>query len=128
MEYCRPDSKLTFKDLSSQGSIGLLVSLHTYDVVYMVPVLLYEMNAFAEDLKNSLVARRFQNCFPKTGGGEDIDFLIQHMHGTPLVSVPSAIAVHPWWAGGRISGYRYVGLWVFVVYALRWLLGFTYHG
>ena len=41
----------------------------------------------------------FDARFPKSGGGEDIDFslnLRKKCHG-PLVAVPSAVVVHPYW-------------------------------
>jgi len=41
----------------------------------------------------------FNNCFPKTGGGEDVDFCLtlRRVSKAPLVSVPSARVTHPYW-------------------------------
>ena len=43
---------------------------------------------------------RFDLRFPKTGGGEDIDFCIRAAPGG-LLSVPEAVAHHPLWNNGR---------------------------
>ncbi|CAG8644781.1 17584_t:CDS:2, partial [Dentiscutata erythropus] len=72
----------------------------------------------------NLIVRRykdnieFNTIFPKTGGGEDIDFCLQKRHffkrniqgsegfrGAPLVR-----AVHPWWNNGKRS-YRRFATW-----------------
>ena len=54
---------------------------------------------------------RFDLRFPKTGGGEDIDFL-QHVVeelGLPLLKAPEAIVTHPWWNNGIPSPSRFYG-------------------
>lgn len=51
----------------------------------------------------------FDEAFPKTGGGEDIDFCLrlrEHVRRTVadsegFVAVPAAVITHPWWDGGR---------------------------
>jgi glycosyltransferase involved in cell wall biosynthesis/LPS sulfotransferase NodH len=50
---------------------------------------------------------QFKSIFPKTGGGEDIDFVYQYkafysndFHVT--VGVPEAIVKHPWWRNGGV--------------------------
>jgi glycosyltransferase involved in cell wall biosynthesis len=52
---------------------------------------------------NLLVRRnnklKFDLDFPKTGGGEDIDYCLK-IEKWPLVSVPQAVVVHPWWDDG----------------------------
>lgn len=42
----------------------------------------------------------FNTCFPKTGGGEDVDFCLRLCRTTnsSLVSVPGARVMHPYWA------------------------------
>lgn len=57
---------------------------------------------------------RFRSIFPKTGGGEDIDYCLQSriffgMDHEGFVSVPNAIALHPWWNEGRPSYSRFHG-------------------
>lgn len=44
---------------------------------------------------------RFRANFPKTGGGEDIDFCLQIGKPPALVAVPDAAVHHPLWSGGR---------------------------
>ncbi|CAJ1940641.1 unnamed protein product [Cylindrotheca closterium] len=50
---------------------------------------------------------QFKQIFPKTGGGEDIDFVYQykkwhHDWKTPItVGVPEAVVSHPWWNSGQ---------------------------
>ena len=46
---------------------------------------------------------RFDTAFPRTGGGEDVDFCWQHSatSGKAPVAVPGARVAHPWWNGGR---------------------------
>lgn len=53
----------------------------------------------------NLFVKRYNNIefdldFPKTGGGEDIDFCLK-LKNWPLVSVKDAIVVHPWWNDGK---------------------------
>jgi hypothetical protein len=52
---------------------------------------------------------QFNQMYPKTGGGEDIDFVFQFKRWTAykklgdrlVVSVPGARTLHPWWKGGN---------------------------
>lgn len=44
---------------------------------------------------------RFQDCYPKSGGGEDVDFCLR-LPGH-LVSVPRAVAHHPLWPGFQVQ-------------------------
>ncbi len=46
----------------------------------------------------------FSNVYPKTGGGEDVDFCLRiksllpdHLRDAALVSVPEAVVHHPFW-------------------------------
>jgi hypothetical protein len=59
---------------------------------------------------NLLVRRtglRFDPAYAKTGGGEDIDFCLR-LPSWPLVSVPSARILHPWWGNGsRVYSHFY---------------------
>lgn len=68
----------------------------------------------------NLIARRnirdnvkFDLIFPKTGGGEDIDYCRQKRRaslergGTGFWPAPKASVVHPWWNGGRRSYWRF---------------------
>lgn len=68
----------------------------------------------------SLIVRRnirddvkFDLIFPKTGGGEDIDFCRQKRQaslergGTAFWAAPNVSIVHPWWNGGRRSYWRF---------------------
>ncbi|KAI0643639.1 NAD-dependent epimerase/dehydratase [Trametes meyenii] len=56
---------------------------------------------------------RFSLQFPKTGGGEDIDycrqkrdFSLQHS-GEAFWAAPAVKVTHPWWNGGRRSYWRF---------------------
>lgn len=42
----------------------------------------------------------FSERYPRTGGGEDVDFCLrlQAVRGGSLVAVPGAVVVHPWWS------------------------------
>lgn len=59
---------------------------------------------------------QFKNIYPKTGGGEDIDFVFQFKEWYPqtgiqnVVSVPGAKAKHPWWNNGGTC-YRQINGW-----------------
>ncbi|KAI0030633.1 nucleotide-diphospho-sugar transferase [Vararia minispora EC-137] len=50
---------------------------------------------------------RFDTVFPKTGGGEDVDFCLQKCTaslargGRGFIPAPDVRAVHPWWNDGR---------------------------
>lgn len=56
---------------------------------------------------------KFDLIFPKTGGGEDIDFCRQKRRaslergGTGFWPAPEASVVHPWWNEGRRSYWRF---------------------
>ena len=51
----------------------------------------------------------FDEAFPKTGGGEDIDFCLRLRElvrctvadSEGFVAAPAAVVTHPWWDGGR---------------------------
>lgn len=54
---------------------------------------------------------QFKSKYPKTGGGEDVDFIFQlkHYHGETkkdrkkmVVAVPGAKVSHPWWRSGGV--------------------------
>ena len=51
---------------------------------------------------------QFKNIYPKTGGGEDIDFVLQFKNWynklgvNAVVGVPGAKAQHPWWNNGNL--------------------------
>lgn len=54
----------------------------------------------------------FAPTFPKTGGGEDIDFCLRKRNftvkngGQGLVAAPRVIVTHPWWHHGQRSYWR----------------------
>ncbi|CAM9167626.1 unnamed protein product [Ectocarpus sp. 13 AM-2016] len=53
------------------------------------------------------VITKFGDQFPKTGGGEDVDFCLRRVHtGGTFLPAPEAIVIHPWWPGGRFKTYR----------------------
>ncbi|CAM9286603.1 unnamed protein product [Ectocarpus fasciculatus] len=54
------------------------------------------------------VITKFGDQFPKTGGGEDVDFCLSHAKDTGggFLPAPEAVVVHPWWPGGRFKTYR----------------------
>ncbi len=52
---------------------------------------------------------RFDLAFIKTGGGEDIDYCLQ-LNKWPMLAVPQAICLHPWWNQGRRT-YRHFYRW-----------------
>lgn len=86
-------------------------------------------NKIANDLPwgvtANMIARRnvkdgvhYDIDFPKTGGGEDIDFCrrkrqysLQH-DGEGFHAAPSVIVTHPWWDGGKRSYWRFY-MWSF---------------
>uniref|UniRef100_D8Q052 Glycosyltransferase family 2 protein n=1 Tax=Schizophyllum commune (strain H4-8 / FGSC 9210) TaxID=578458 RepID=D8Q052_SCHCM len=67
----------------------------------------------------NLIARRaddgvlYDLVFPKTGGGEDIDFCLQKTAhslakgGEAFYAAPDAIVTHPWWHDGKRSYWRF---------------------
>ena len=58
---------------------------------------------------------QFKGIYPKTGGGEDIDFVWRfkdwyQTHGLRVtVGVPEAKAYHPWWNGGKTCYRQIIG-------------------
>ena len=52
---------------------------------------------------------RFDKRFPKTGGGEDIDYERRVARHTclPLLKAPRAMAINPWWNDGLPSAWRF---------------------
>jgi len=59
--------------------------------------------------RSSIGEYRFQNIFPKFGGGEDIDFCLRitKRENKKFKSVPEAIVHHPWWMNGKRSYTRF---------------------
>lgn len=59
---------------------------------------------------------QFKGCYPKTGGGEDIDFVYQYKQFYPstgiyvTASVPEAVVRHPWWNRGQVC-YKHIMGW-----------------
>ena len=80
---------------------------------------------FAEDTElpwgvtANLCARRtdvrFDDAYPKTGGGEDIDFCLSttaHLQrlspkAVAFLGAPHAVALHPWWGDGYMHFYKW---------------------
>lgn len=55
---------------------------------------------------------RFSAEYPKTGGGEDIDYCVRAATKPgAIVAVPGALAYHPWWSGGSLSGVLHILGW-----------------
>ena len=76
-----------------------------------------ELNCFWGVTAN-LAARRinigkasFNELFPKTGGGEDIDYCIQIQRATnlPLRKAPKVTVCHPYWDQGQVKLSRFSG-------------------
>ncbi|CAN0567391.1 unnamed protein product, partial [Ectocarpus sp. 12 AP-2014] len=61
------------------------------------------------------VITKFGDQFPKTGGGEDVDFCLSHAKDTggTFLPAPEAVVIHPWWPGGRYKTYRRLFRWSF---------------
>ncbi|CAG8496001.1 15727_t:CDS:2 [Acaulospora morrowiae] len=71
----------------------------------------------------NLLARRyndgvlFDSTFPKTGGGEDIDFCLKkrkffienYPGGEGFYGAPNVKVIHPWWNNGKRSYWRFYG-------------------
>ncbi|CAB9518602.1 3-beta hydroxysteroid dehydrogenase/isomerase family [Seminavis robusta] len=54
---------------------------------------------------------RFDLSFPKTGGGEDLDYCARaRLHGV-IKSAPGAAAHHPWWRNGDIGAVWHILSW-----------------
>ena len=56
---------------------------------------------------------RFQKEYPKTGGGEDIDYCLRVGRGKAgsVVAVPGAKASHPWWSNGDMNSLFHIIGW-----------------
>ena len=64
--------------------------------------------------REAMADHRFRKCFPKKGGGEDIDLCLEIIKttGTKFATEPNAVVYHPWWDGGRRSYSRF-SRWAF---------------
>ena len=51
---------------------------------------------------------RFEDRFPKTGGGEDVHFCLQ-LEKWPMRPAPNAVVTHPWWKNGKRDYPRFFG-------------------
>ncbi len=58
-----------------------------------------------------LKEQRFNEVFPKTGGGEDIDLCLRTCHQLKLSlkNLPAARCLHPWWNNGQVAISRFYG-------------------
>jgi glycosyltransferase involved in cell wall biosynthesis len=54
---------------------------------------------------------RFDLSYPKTGGGEDLDYCARAARHGPIHAVPGANAFHPWWHDGEISAIPHILGW-----------------
>ena len=56
---------------------------------------------------------QFKRLYPKSGGGEDIDFVFQlkefYKNDGCVVAVPEAVVQHPWWKNGGICYGQIIG-------------------
>ena len=64
--------------------------------------------------RNALAEHRFRSCFPKDGGGEDIDICLEivNSYGAKFATEPKAIVHHPWWDDGK-RRYRRFSRWAY---------------
>jgi len=64
--------------------------------------------------RNALKEHRFRSCFPKEGGGEDIDICLEivNSYGAEFATEPKAIVHHPWWNDGK-RRYRRFSRWAY---------------
>jgi hypothetical protein len=96
-----------------------VAAVHLAGVTYFWDI----ANKISDDLPwgvtANLIARRnrdgvyFDPQFPKTGGGEDIDFCrkkrqysLEH-GGEGFHAAPNVVVTHPWWHGGKRSYWRF---------------------
>lgn len=54
---------------------------------------------------------RFDMRYPKSGGGEDLDFCSKAASHGRIVAVPAAKAHHPWWNDGQIGAIFHILGW-----------------
>lgn len=61
--------------------------------------LIWSLCSYRQLSSQESVCCRFNNAFPKGGGGEDVDFCINLRCDTreDLISVPQAVVIHPYW-------------------------------
>ena len=64
--------------------------------------------------REALAEHRFRSCFPKGGGGEDIDICLEivNSYGTEFATEPNAVVHHPWWNNGERT-YRRFFRWAY---------------
>ncbi|KAJ1304213.1 hypothetical protein OPQ81_008613 [Rhizoctonia solani] len=101
-------------------SLRLKTAVHLAGVTYFWDI----ADKITEDVPwgvtANLIVRRnvrdnvtFDLIFPKTGGGEDIDYCRKKRSaslargGTAFWAAPEATVVHPWWNGGARSYWRF---------------------
>jgi hypothetical protein len=54
---------------------------------------------------------RFDLSFPRTGGGEDLDYCARARKHGIIKSVPGAVAHHPWWSNGDSQAIWHILAW-----------------
>ena len=54
---------------------------------------------------------RFDLRYPKTGGGEDLDYCAKAREHGPIKAVPGALAHHPWWNEGGLGAVGHILGW-----------------
>ena len=54
---------------------------------------------------------RFDLRYPKSGGGEDLDYCAQAARHGRIVAVPAAKADHPWWNDGKVGAIFHILGW-----------------
>ena len=54
---------------------------------------------------------RFDLRYPKSGGGEDLDYCAKAARHGRIVAVPAAKAHHPWWNDGKLGAILHILRW-----------------
>jgi len=64
--------------------------------------------------RDAIGKHRFRPCFPKSGGGEDIDFCLEIVKsfGGNFYTEPKAVVHHPWWNDSKRT-YRRFFRWAY---------------
>ena len=64
--------------------------------------------------RDAIGNHRFRSLFPKSGGGEDIDFCLEIVNsiGRNFSTEPKAVVHHPWWKNGQRT-YRRFFRWAY---------------
>ncbi|RYU87362.1 glycosyltransferase [Mucilaginibacter terrigena] len=99
-----PEPTLFAKAVSANGSMGI------FTVAQQKPDFAWGATANIMVNREAVGNVRFADAYPKTGGGEEVEFFLRVREKNNFRnynSLPAAAVIHPWWGNGKTDFLRF---------------------